>query len=1028
MFVIRLLLFSFIIVFNLCNEVRAQNPFVSFYGPEQHGAGEKNYDITQDDDGIIYVANLEGVLIYDGKNWELIEVNGKTAREVIYSKSHGLLVGTVNDFGLIKKDKFNKYYYESLSSFFPESLKPIQTIFSLFEMNSQIFIETQHSIYVFDGKKIVAHPFDTYISHSYEVNGKFYVFTEEFIYCYDNNQFRPVRSQTIGDGKRLYLLFEDGQGKLVSGLENGSFVVFDDSLGGSYKTWNAKSDTFMKNSDPYLSFYAKKDYRYFIFPSYRNQVYVLDQLGNPVLILNSNNGVLGSSIYNAFVDREKNIWIASNMGISKVSLEIPFEKFDERNGLTLPINSIGFANNTLYVGTDNGILYSEDMGKTYKKIGFAKNQIWMIKPYKKGILISAGNEGLVYIEQNKIVHQYETPTSLMSFHISEIDDSIIYAGQYSGFSIFKYSESGFKLIRNFEEINADIRTILEDSERRIWLGTRFSGLLMIPYSSTFNHKPYLYGTESGLSSFEHNMVYGSARSPYFTSRNQVYTFSESDNRFYPLIDDIGSKIKKRYPKLVDDEQGNLWSLNDNVIINKKNPLVSDSTSLLFFKQNIIDVIGLSNDEYFIASNKAIFKIKLPISISTNAEKLLFRYVKKVGSDKFYEILINEDGNNVVEVSDLNESIELHLAYPSFIQEEQIRFRYRIYPKNSSVKKHWSDWQKNPSLTLGSIPFGDFIFEAEALNGIGKFSKVIQLIINKPRPLAYQPIAFVFYIFILILIVYGIVYLRNRQILKKNIYLENLVQLRTDEVIKQNDELKHLADEMARANQFKSNMLKMAVHDLRNPLSVLSGYCELLNDDMTGEQKTTVILSMDKVLDKLLLSVDSLLTADQKGPSDISQKKVNIDIRSIVMDVISENTVLANKKKQTINSDLDANCIILGDRFQILEVIDNLINNAIKYSPFGSEISVSLFRKKSITSNKIVFKVSDNGVGVKPEDQQRIFSEYGQTENKPTGGEKSSGLGLSIVREIVNWHSGRVWVESNPSEESGSTFIVEFPAV
>jgi len=148
----------------------------------------------------------------------------------------------------------------------------------------------------------------------------------------------------------------------------------------------------------------------------------------------------------------------------------------------------------------------------------------------------------------------------------------------------------------------------------------------------------------------------------------------------------------------------------------------------------------------------------------------------------------------------------------------------------------------------------------------------------------------------------------------------------------------------------------------------------------------------------------------------------------VMDVISENTVLANKKKQTINSDLDANCIILGDRFQILEVIDNLINNAIKYSPFGSEISVSLFRKKSITSNKIVFKVSDNGVGVKPEDQQRIFSEYGQTENKPTGGEKSSGLGLSIVREIVNWHSGRVWVESNPSEESGSTFIVEFPAV
>jgi len=130
----------------------------------------------------------------------------------------------------------------------------------------------------------------------------------------------------------------------------------------------------------------------------------------------------------------------------------------------------------------------------------------------------------------------------------------------------------------------------------------------------------------------------------------------------------------------------------------------------------------------------------------------------------------------------------------------------------------------------------------------------------------------------------------------------------------------------------------------------------------------------------------------------------------------------------LNSDLDANCIILGDRFQVLEVIDNLVNNSIKYSPIGSEISVSLFRKPGVNSNKIIFKVSDNGVGVKPEDQQRIFSEYGQTENKPTGGENSSGLGLSIVKEIVNWHNGRVWVESNPSEKPGSTFIVEFPAI
>jgi len=1015
-------------VFNLCQVGKAQNPFVSFYGPEQYAAGEKNYDVAQDEDGFIYVANSEGVLIYDGKKWDLIEVNGNAAREVLYSKIYGLVVGTVNDVGLIKKDKFNRFYYESLSNFFQESVKPIQTVFSLHEANSNVFIETQQSIFVFDGKKIVAHPFDSYITHSYVVNGTFYVFDEELIYCYENNQFRPIRSHTFENGERLFLLFSDGLGKIVSGLESGRFITFDDSLGGTYKSWNSEADKFMKNADLYLAFYANKDYRYFIFPGYTNQVYVLDQVGNPVLKLNSSNGVLGTTFNNAFVDRENNIWISSNMGVSKVNLEIPFEKYDERNGLNIPINSIGYVDKTLYVGTDTGLLFSEDLGKTYKKLGFNTNQIWMIKPYRKGVLISAGNNGIAYIEKNKIIHQYETPTALMSFYISDIDDSIIYAGQYSGFSIFKFTDSGFSLIRDVEEIKSDVRTILEDSEQRIWLGTRFSGLYMIPFSTTFNHKPYHYGTEAGFSSLEHNMVYGNARKPYFTSKHHIYTYSETDNHFYLLQGDIGSKIKKNYPKLADDEYGNLWSLNDNIIINKKNPLVSDSTSLLFFKQKLIDVIGLGNDEYFIASNKAIFKIKLPISISTNAEDLLVRYVKKVGSEQFYEIKKNENGQNKVDVSDLSESIEMQLTYPSFIQEEQIRFRYRLYPKGSDVKTQWSDWQKNPKLILNSIFYGEFIFEAEAINGIGKFSKAVELIINRPRPIAYQPIAFIAYLFVLILFIYGIVYLRNRQILKKNIYLENLVQIRTDEVIKQNAELKDLADEMARANQFKSNMLKMAVHDLRNPLSVLSGYCELLTDDLSNDQKATVILSMDKLLDKLLLSVDSLLTADQKGPTDFHQKKVTIDLRSIVMDVISENTVLANKKKQTLNSDLDANCKILGDRFQILEVIDNLINNSIKYSPIGSEISVSLFRKPGVSLNKIVFKVSDNGVGVKPEDQQRIFSEYGQTENKPTGGEKSSGLGLSIVKEIVHWHNGRVWVESNPTEKPGATFIVEFPAI
>jgi signal transduction histidine kinase len=130
----------------------------------------------------------------------------------------------------------------------------------------------------------------------------------------------------------------------------------------------------------------------------------------------------------------------------------------------------------------------------------------------------------------------------------------------------------------------------------------------------------------------------------------------------------------------------------------------------------------------------------------------------------------------------------------------------------------------------------------------------------------------------------------------------------------------------------------------------------------------------------------------------------------------------------LHSDIDAHCLVHVDRYQMIEVLDNLVNNAIKYAPIASPITIKLYRKKAISGMKVIFSVTDKGPGLKPEEKTRIFTAYARSENTPTGGEKSSGLGLSIVKEIVQWHEGKVWVENNSEEESGCTFFVELPAV
>ncbi len=138
-------------------------------------------------------------------------------------------------------------------------------------------------------------------------------------------------------------------------------------------------------------------------------------------------------------------------------------------------------------------------------------------------------------------------------------------------------------------------------------------------------------------------------------------------------------------------------------------------------------------------------------------------------------------------------------------------------------------------------------------------------------------------------------------------------------------------------------------------------------------------------------------------------------------VISTNRILATNKNQQLESDVEDDHCFVGDKTKMSEMMDNLINNAIKYSPKGKKIHVGL--KKN--GDKLVFKVTDEGLGMNEEDIKNTFKRFSKLSAKPTGNESSSGLGLWIVKEIVKKHKGEVFVESE-GKNKGTTFTVELP--
>ena len=229
-------------------------------------------------------------------------------------------------------------------------------------------------------------------------------------------------------------------------------------------------------------------------------------------------------------------------------------------------------------------------------------------------------------------------------------------------------------------------------------------------------------------------------------------------------------------------------------------------------------------------------------------------------------------------------------------------------------------------------------------------------------------------------------------------------------------------ELTEANQLKTELMSIAAHDLRSPLQAILGLAQLI---LEQHEKNTELHKMVSVIynaaQRMLALIVDLLEMSALDGGKIVLNKGNVDISALAAFAIAECRVQADAKRQVIQYALESNVRAKVDQERIKEVFVNLISNAIKYSPFEKNISVSVSR----IGGKFRFEVKDEGQGLTPDDMKKLFVKFQKLSAKPTGGESSTGLGLAIVKQIVELHGGKIWAESE-GQNKGATFIVEIP--
>jgi signal transduction histidine kinase/ligand-binding sensor domain-containing protein len=429
--------------------------------------------------------------------------------------------------------------------------------------------------------------------------------------------------------------------------------------------------------------------------------------------------------------------------------------------------------------------------------------------------------------------------------------------------------------------------------------------------------------------------------------------------------------------------------------------------------------------------------------------LLFNNVRTILGD------LEVSRGNKVEVNYDESIIIIEFAALDFVNAEKIQYAYIM----EGLEDTWNYVGNVNIASYSNLPGGNYTFRVMSTNSEGIWSERVATLRIRIIPPFWQTTWFqIVGSLVALSLVVGIIMLRTRQIGNINRQLEQQVAERTKELIQNqeilestNDELQQYAqwltaqkaeiekqqelilsksrelqlknDDLLRLNEEKNSLVGIVAHDLRSPLASITSGLQLIKmqPEMSAKEMDGLLNSMEELLNKQLSMIARILDTESLDSGLSNLRLERVDVNQIIRRILPQQIRIAAQKSITIRSVLAPGTLLaLADVGFLEQVVDNLISNAIKFSSKDNVVIVLT----ELGDNVVRIGVKDYGPGISADDQQKLFRKFNKLAAKPTAGESTTGLGLSIVKRFVEAMNGRVWCDSELGE--GSTFWIELP--
>ncbi|NOZ47819.1 MAG: HAMP domain-containing histidine kinase [Chlorobi bacterium] len=1039
------------------NEIIPGLPFVTNYRFETYNASPQNWDITQADNGILYIANGNGILVFDGARWNLIELPNKTiARSIDISDNGIVYVGGYDEFGYLKTNESGLSEYVSLINKLPVNIGSFHDVWTTRVINNKVFFQTFYSIFIYEADTIREVKSDKEFIWSFKKDNTYFTQNEfSDLMIFKDNKFQKINGSYRFYNDFIYALlnYPDNKSLIVSSKGDLFICSIDTNL-----LKLEIEDSIVNETRDFLHeyyFYSGINYTEdkIGFGTFYGGFLLIDQYGNPLMNMNKTFGLRDNNIRNIFKDKSNNIWLATDRGISYIDMNLSLTIFNESSNISGNVNAaIIYDNPTdnipkrLYIATIDRIYYKNlypakndnDLIKNFQKFkpyGSMRSETWNFYSYKN-TLLCATSFGVYELKNNTAYLVSELPS--WSFTPVKNKPDLVLVNLNNGLNLIEFNNGNWSYKWKIKDFDEYVSTSVFDDDGYLWTESVNHGIYKLKLSDNYKRVELkeTYTKESGLPSNTLNLPYKLGRQIKFVTEKGVYNFNKKRDRFYPDTNLNALLGEKPLDYIYQDSNKNIWFFSTvtktlgELLYNKDGSYTKDTSRFNEVKKLTIWNMYYYNDSnvFFCSPNGLILynKNKRP---NTKPEfKTLLRKIEIINNpDSIININPNAGIKKIVTLSYKQNALKFSYAIPYFENVDNNQYSYYL----KGFDNDWSPWTTKTEKEYTFLREGTYTFFVKSRNSLMSKGKAAIFQFKITPPFYRTWIAYFLYVCSVFFLVYRIIMFKVRLLKRANLNLERKIEERTSEIKKQNKELyEHKEyilkqrDDLTVLNANKDRFFSIISHDLRSPFNTILGFSELLmqnlNNRHTDENYEYAKIINDSAASTFEL-LENLLTWSKIQGNNVKYQPEELRILDVINECIAKLKHIAEAKNIVLYNNYNEDTLIVYADVEMLKtVIRNLISNAIKFSEPRSTITINA----NESGNNVVVSVNDEGVGISEEHKKHLFKIEKNITTPGTAKEKGSGLGLILCNEFVKINKGTIWVKSTEGE--GSTFFISLP--